>query len=505
MLDIVPALFYPGRMKTSRKPILTAEDQALLDGVGVRLIEKDERERFDRLIVERHYLHSCELVGEQLRYVAEYGGKWVALLAWSAAAYNLQDREEWIGWSRKQKQRRLTLWANNSRFLIVPEGHRPNLASRVMKLCLDRLSEDWLSTYGHELLGVESFVDSQLFRGTCYKASGWTLLGQTKGYRRNRQDYYVAHDRPKQLWVKELRSGARTVLRGRNLPESLKVIEAGKVPECHASAKDLWQMLELFEKVPDWRSIRGTYRMSSLLAIAVCASLCGVHRGQRDLAAFAANLTVDQLAALRLPRRGRPRKYLVPKETTFYRLLTNTDSKALEAALLAWQDHVLGSRRAEDNQVSVDGKELLSSQGTEIVSAYCVKSGRWLGSERVKDGSNEIPAAQELLKRAPIEGMLVSADAMHTHAETARIIVKDRSADYLFTAKGNQPTVADSVRQLYNGLQHAFSPSTGRRHDPEGGDQSGPDGGALPSSVRCRTTGGLLPACRTSRQDDQIR
>lgn len=448
-------------MNTHRKPILTADDQALLDGVSVRLIEKAERSRFDQQIIEKHYLHSCDLVGEQLRYVAEYEGEWMALLAWSAAAYNLMAREAWIGWSRKQKQRRLTLWANNSRFLILPQGHHPNLASRVMKLCLGRLSNDWLATYGHELLGVESFVDSQLFRGTCYKASGWTLLGQTKGYRRSRQDYYTEHDRPKQLWVKELRPAARTVLRGRNLPDTLQVIEAGKVPECYANAQELDRMMELFGKVPDWRRIHGTYKMASLLAIAVCAALCGVHRGQRDLAAFAANLRTKQMKALHLPRRGNPGRYLVPKETTFYRFLTQTDSRELEKGLLAWQDEVLGPRRPDDNQVSVDGKELLSSQGTEIVSAYSVKSGRWLGSERIPDGSNEIPAAQELLRRAPIEGTLVTADALHTQTQTARIIVQERGADYLFTAKGNQPTVADSVRQLYNGLQHAFSPSTG--------------------------------------------
>lgn len=82
-----------------------------------------------------------------------------------------------------------------------------------------------------------------------------------------------------------------------------------------------------------------------------------------------------------------------------------------------------------------------------------------MGSESVAEKSNEIPAAQTLLKRAPIEGMLVSADALHTQNETARVIVQERGADYLLTVKGNQPSVADSVQQLHKGLQHAFSPS----------------------------------------------
>ena len=441
------------------KPLMSEEECQILAEVQVRLIEPGERERFDELICHEHYLHRADLVGEQLRYVAEYAGQWVALLAWNAAAYHLKDREAWIGWTVRQKRRRLTLVVNNSRFLIRTEGRVPNLASRVMKLCLQRLSADWLRVYGHEVLVAESFVDSQLFRGTCYKASGWTLLGQTQGYGRSRQDYYVAHERPKQLWVRELRPGARTILRGRNLPVALKALEEGQVPDCPQSAEELERMRGFFAGLPDWRTKQGAYALASLVTIVVCAALCGVHRGQRDWAAFAANLTPAQWEALRLPRRGNPRRWWVPKETTFFRLLSNLDSRALEQALLDWQDHVLGARSPDDDQVAVDGKELLNSQGVQIVSAYTVKGGRWLGSEAVRCKSNEIPAAQTLLRRAPIEGMLVTADALHTQTETARIIVQERGADYLMTVKGNQPTVAESVRQLQAGLRRAFSPS----------------------------------------------
>lgn len=442
-------------MKTTPKPFVSAIDAELLRRVRVRLIEPAERERFDELLVKEHYLHTATLVGEQLRYVAEDADHWVALLTWNAAAFNLRDRESWIGWNPGQKRRRLSLVVNNSRFLILPQGV-PNLASRVMKLCLETLSHDWLRTYGHEVLLAESFVDSQLFRGTCYKASGWTLLGQTQGYGRSRQDYYVEHERPKQLWIRELRPGARTILRGRNLPAALKALEAGQVPECPQSAEELARMRGFFAGLPDWRTRHGDYRVASLVSVVVCAALCGVHRGQRDLAAFAADLTPAQMKALGFPRHGNPRRYLVPKETTFFRLLSHLDSRALEKALLDWQDHVLGPRAADDSQVSVDGKELLSSQGNQIVSAYAVKSGRWLGSERIADKSNEIPAAQELLRRAPIEGMLVTADAMHTQTETARIIVQERGADYLLTVKGNQPGVATTLQGLYEKRPHAF-------------------------------------------------
>jgi hypothetical protein len=394
---------------------LTADRQTLLDEVVVRLITAEERPPFDQCLVAEHYLGSAHLIGPQLRYVAEPRGRWLALLTWSQPAFHLKDRETWIGWSRRQKKRRLPLVVNNSRFVILASARLPNLASRVMKLCLQRLPHDWQAACGHAVLVAESFVDSQLFRGTCYQASGWTLLGQTQGYGRARQDYYVAHGRPKQLWVRELRPGARTILRGRNLPH--------------------------------WRTRRSDYSVHSLVTVAVCAMLTDVCLGQRDL------------AALKFPHRGNPRRYRAPGETTFYRLLTHLNSRALERALLDWQNHVLGPRPADDDQVAVDGKELLNSQGVEVVSAYTVKGGRWLGSEPVASGSNEIPAAQALLRRAPLEGLLVTADALHPPTETARIIVQDQGADYLLTVKGNQKTMADTVRQLHQGLTRAFSPS----------------------------------------------
>jgi hypothetical protein len=453
-------------MNTFQPPVLSDPEQQVLRELTVRLIRPEERARFDQLIIQQHYLHSAELVGEQLRYVIEHREQWMALLSWNAAAFNLKDREAWIGWSHRQKARRLALVVNNSRFLILPHAHLPNLASRAMKLCWKRLAVDWLQAYGHEVLVAESFVDGQLFRGTCYKASGWTLLGQTQGYGRSREDYYVAHERPKQLWVRELRAGARTILRGRNLPQALAVVEADRIPLCPQGPPELEQMTRFFGGLPDWRRRQGDYRLASLVTVVVCAALCGVHRGQRDLAVFTAQLTPAQMQALRFPRRGNPRQYLVPKETTFFRLLSRLESQALERALLAWQEQVLGKSSAADDQIAIDGKELLNSQGLKIVSAYAVKSGRWLGSEPIAEGSNEIPAAQALLRRAPIEGKLVTGDALHTQSETARIIVQERGGDYLMSAKGNQPGLAQTVQGLYEGLPRPFFYGTGSASRP---------------------------------------
>lgn len=451
-------------MRTKHKPIISPEQQALLDGVALRLITPEERQQFDEQMVRGHYLHNVKIVGEQLRYVAEYRGQWVALMIWSAGAYKLKLREEWIGWSDRQKQRRLPLVVNNSRFFIPEAYHVPNLASKVMKRVLGRLSDDWQQAYGHGVLIAETFVDPSLFQGTAYKASGWALLGKTKGFERSRKDFYQAHDRPKQLWVRELQEAARTILRGRNLPADCQRCEQDRPPDCPQSPEELVRMRRFFSALPEWRTRRCPHKVGSLVAVTLCAMLCKVCLGQRDLAAFARNLTREQMKALGFPRNWSKRIHtcVAPSETTFARLLRHLDNQALQRELLRWLDQLLGKRDPTGDQVSVDGKELLNSQGAAVVSAYSVQSGRWLSSEPVAEGSNEIPAAQHLLRRLDLDGSLVTADAMHTQTETGRMVVQEKGGDYLFTVKGNQKGVADNARELHQNLSGAFSPSAHR-------------------------------------------
>jgi hypothetical protein len=449
-------------MKSRHRPIITPEQQLLLEETELRLLtNREERARLDQMLIEGHYLHHVQIVGEQLRYVAEYRGQWVALMIWSAGAYKLKLREQWIGWSDRQKKRRLALVVNNSRFFIPEAYHVPNLASKVMKLVLRRLSQDWQQVYGHGVLIAETFVDPSRFQGTAYKASGWTLLGKTQGFERSRKDFYEAHDRPKQLWVRELQEGARTILRGRNLPAACQACEADRPPDCPQSPEELSRMRRFFSELPEWRTRRCPHKVGSLVAVTVCAMLSKVCLGQRDLAAFARNLTREQMKALGFPRDWSKRihTYIAPSETTFARLLRHLDNQALQRELLRWLDQLLGKRDPTGDQVSVDGKELLNSQGTAVVSAYSVQSGRWLGSEPVAEGSNEIPAVQALLQRVDLDGSLVTADAMHTQTETGRIVVQERGGDYLFTVKGNQKGVADNARELHQNLARDFSPS----------------------------------------------
>jgi hypothetical protein len=236
-------------------------------------------------------------------------------------------------------------------------------------------------------------------------------------------------------------------------------VEADTPPVCTESTAALRDTRAYFEQVKDWRQKWGDYPCAGLLALVACASLCGVQRGQRDLAAYARTLSSAQLKALGFPKRGRPRRHRPPSETTFFRLLKGVNARELERALLAWQDHRLGARAADDNVLAADGKRLCSSQGLETVSVYAVKSGRWLGSEAVDATSNEIPAAQRLLARTDLEGQRVTLDALHAQQETAGIIVQERGGDYLLPLKGNQPGIAAGLKARCRNGRRAFPPS----------------------------------------------
>src|ERR1043165_844987 len=125
-------------MKAKASPSCSSSEsqQKLLEEVRVVLVtDLKDRQHFQRLLAQHHYLGRLKPVGEQLYYVAvDAMDRWVALLLFSAAAKHLKHRDQWIGWTRSQRERRLSLVVNNSRFLILPTARTANLGSRVLRL-----------------------------------------------------------------------------------------------------------------------------------------------------------------------------------------------------------------------------------------------------------------------------------------------------------------------------------------------------------------------------------
>lgn len=147
-----------------------------------------------------HYLGFTRLGGAQLRYIVTSQGRLIAFLGFSAAAWKTKARDEFIGWTQEQKETKLHLIVNNSRFLILPSVEVPNLASYLLGRIVRRLAKDWKDTYGYFPLLVETFVQKDKFKGTCYKAANWIPLGDTTG--RGKYDPDKTYSIPiKTVWV----------------------------------------------------------------------------------------------------------------------------------------------------------------------------------------------------------------------------------------------------------------------------------------------------------------
>lgn len=255
-----------------------------LDEVYVRAVVRSEEPIYRRLMASHHYLGDLPKIGHTLWYVATYDEQWVGLLSFSAAAWKCAVRDRWIGWDfhRQYDYHRLKLIANNSRFLILPHWHIPNLGSKILSLCQNRLSNDWQQRFGHRLLLLETFVDPQRFLGTVYRAANWTELGLTRGYRRTPQGYSATPYAPKKVFVKPLQPNARTLLSQSVLPIPYRQ----GVPKMRLSAQQMQSLPDFFIDIPDPRRRQGRrHPLCVVLAIVGGATLCGM-RGFKAIADY---------------------------------------------------------------------------------------------------------------------------------------------------------------------------------------------------------------------------
>ncbi len=136
---------------------------------------------FNSLMEHHHYLGYQQPVGEHLKYLVWAQGRPIACLAWSSAPRHLGSRDRYLGWNAETRRRNIRFIAYNTRFLILPWVRVPHLASHILGRMAGALSEDWERMYGHPVYFAETFIDPSRFRGTCYRAANWRLLGLTTG------------------------------------------------------------------------------------------------------------------------------------------------------------------------------------------------------------------------------------------------------------------------------------------------------------------------------------
>jgi len=340
--------------------------------VTLRAILPDEEDEWKELMEEEHPQGNAQFSGHQIKYVAEHRGQAVALLSFSACAYRLADRDRWIGWSADQLACRRHFVVQNSRFLILGKTRRKNLASRVLSLCAKQIPVDWKKRYGFPPLILETFVDPVHFRGTCYQAANWKRVGATRGFRRDGREFYCEDSYPKDIWLKQLRPGARDLLRAEQLPADLQPFEKELSHKEMVKKIQVAKLCPLFERlhqVGDPRKGQGKrYPLGCCLSLVTCAVLAGCE-GLRECAEFAASLSQSQLKALRSWRHPKTGKYTAPSHVTMWRIISSVDADEFESAINSWLTDVTPLPES----IAIDGKVLRATLQNED-GAVCAVS-----------------------------------------------------------------------------------------------------------------------------------
>jgi hypothetical protein len=162
-------------------PALTIAAGALGELEFRRVNAQRDSSLWNELIERHHYLGYKPLPGAQIRYLVFAGPQLLAALGFGAAAWKVAPRDLFIGWTAQERVRNLHRVVNNARFLILPWIASHNLASRILGGAVKRLGQDWQDTYGYRPVLLETFVERERFRGTCYRAANWTRVGSTQG------------------------------------------------------------------------------------------------------------------------------------------------------------------------------------------------------------------------------------------------------------------------------------------------------------------------------------
>ena len=164
--------------------------------------------QWDALVARWHPLGFQGAFGYRLRYFILAGDRRLGCVLLAGAARAVAVRDRWIGWTAQARRENVARVVNNSRFLIFPHVRVAHLASHVLGQLARRARADWLDHWGFEPLLLETFVDPRHYAGTCYRAAGWQLLGETsgRGLARPGQSYQST---PRQVWVKPLCADGR--------------------------------------------------------------------------------------------------------------------------------------------------------------------------------------------------------------------------------------------------------------------------------------------------------
>lgn len=176
-----PTLNKPSLTPATDPQLLINKPVHQLDIIQLKLVTRGDSRLWNEYIDRYHYLGYTQLPGAQLRYFVTMNDQVLALLGFGASAWQVAPRDEFIGWDHEQRLQGLPLIVNNARFLILPWVQSKNLASKILAMIARQLPIDWFARYNIRPVLLETFVETERFAGTCYRAANWIYVGKTKG------------------------------------------------------------------------------------------------------------------------------------------------------------------------------------------------------------------------------------------------------------------------------------------------------------------------------------
>jgi len=334
------------------------------------------------------------------------------------------------------------------------------------------------------VLGLETFVDSQRFRGTCYRAAGWQRLGSTQGSQRDWQDFYTDTEHPKELWVKALSRRALQQLRQPSLPQALRHPDwRPPPPPCPVQTPQLDSLWEWFrDRLTDPRKPKGKRHPLAMILVLIALAVAAGCQGPHAIADFAQGLNHGQRRRLRCrPRKGARRQFDVPGERTFRRMLARIDAQEVKTVLAQWMAqqepgrpvvvHVdgkviknaapaparAGAARDFESEIPLKDQKPKADQALMLVN-FITDTQRLVDQVAVPRDTNEEAAVAAHWPQMDLAGVCVTTDAAHTVKANARQLTQGNGADYLMILKANQPHALAKAQQLLPG---SFFPSGG--------------------------------------------
>jgi predicted transposase YbfD/YdcC len=460
---------------------------AWFTGLSVSPLGVGDQARFDAELDEHHWL-GHRMVGETMRYVAtDQHGEWIALVGFASPALSCKPRDLFIGWSPEVQFRRLRYVASNQRLCILPAGRRQNAASAVMSRTLRRLSTDWVKSWDHPVLLVETFVDPSRHLGTCYGASSFLRVGETAGFGR-RSGRYVEHGQIKHVYVRALQRKSIEALAGTFDHPMLANDPRSQMAKIDFNTADLSSLIERIETITDPRDPRGIrHSFASTLVLIACATLAG-HKSLTALSEWCDSSSQEVLT--RLGARISPATGLriPPSYATIRRASMAVDPDEFDLLVNTWAaeqadrrptvppaagpDHGAAppdndptdEQSGDDGNdpkpprgvgrqlvgVAVDGKAVRGAKrpdGTQVqlLAALRHDTGMVLSQSNVEnDKTNEILAFAPLLAPLGLVGKVVTADALHCQKKAATLVV-GKGGHYILGVKLNQPTLFNAA------------------------------------------------------------